>query len=197
MRSGDTFLFADGREDDHLWMVISDTDQDPQRLVIVRFLSWQEKYDQACVLNGGEHPFVKHATCVDYPAARIALNTELEALKERGKLKLRSPLSAELLKPFAIAQSTATSSRNASRCWASRGSSTIRSLIAKVIQSSVLHLTARIATAIPAVVPSANHAANVPRFGDLRSRPGDAPAHRGVGSRSLRPRRDLLVERFP
>ena len=43
MNSGDTFLFGDGREDDHLWMVISDTRQNPEQLVIVRFLTWQEK----------------------------------------------------------------------------------------------------------------------------------------------------------
>lgn len=96
MKSGDTFLFADG-SDDHLWMVISDTDQDPEQLVIVRFLSWQPKCDQACVLSGGEHPFVKHATCVDYPAATIASNRKLEELRARNKLKPKSPLSPELL----------------------------------------------------------------------------------------------------
>jgi hypothetical protein len=96
MNSGDTFLFLDG-QDDHLWMVISDTTQDPEKLVIVRFLSWQEKYDQACVLNGGEHPFIKHATCVDYPAAKIASNAVLEQLRASNKLKLKAPLSQQLL----------------------------------------------------------------------------------------------------
>lgn len=97
MKSGDTFLFGDGREDDHLWMVISDTAQDPDRLVIVRFLSYQPHYDQACVLDGGEHPFVKHATCVDYPAARIVSNQALEQLRQRNQLRVKSPLSQELL----------------------------------------------------------------------------------------------------
>ena len=49
------------------------------------------------MLNGGEHPFVKHATCVDYPTARIASNAGLEVLRERNKLKVRTPLSEELL----------------------------------------------------------------------------------------------------
>jgi hypothetical protein len=96
MNSGDTFLFMDGR-DDHLWMVISDTAQNPDRFVIVRFLSWQEKYDQACVLDGGEHPFIKHATCVDYPTARIVTNKVMDALQVNNHLKLRIPLSSELL----------------------------------------------------------------------------------------------------
>ena len=97
MNSGDTFLFKDGREDDHLWMIISDTGQDPERLVIVRFLTWQSQYDQACVLQGGEHPFVKHATCVDYFAATLESNATLEQLRTDGNLKVRIPLSSELL----------------------------------------------------------------------------------------------------
>jgi hypothetical protein len=71
--------------------------QDPERLVIVRFLSWQQKYDQACVLNGGEHPFVTHATCVDYPASKIASNAVLERLRTRHTLKVKTALSKELL----------------------------------------------------------------------------------------------------
>ena len=91
MQSGDTFLFEDGR-DDHLWMVISDTAQDPEHLVVVRFLSWQEYYDQACVLDAGDHPFIKHPTCVDFPSAAFASNALLESLRVEGKIKVRQPL---------------------------------------------------------------------------------------------------------
>jgi hypothetical protein len=81
MRAGDTFLFPGA--DDHLWMIISDPLVDPANVVIVLFVSWTEKYDQACILRGGEHPFVKHHTCVQYPGARIVSNVKLESLLTR------------------------------------------------------------------------------------------------------------------
>jgi len=96
MKTGDTFLFEDG-SDDHLWMVISDTAADAERVVIVKFLSWQPHYDQSCVLDGGEHPFVKHATCVDFPGAKVPTLAQLELLERQGMLKHKAPLSARLL----------------------------------------------------------------------------------------------------
>lgn len=97
MKSGDTFLIVDG-SDDHLWMIISDTDQDPENVVVVRFLSYQPRLDQACVLNAGSHPFIKHPTCVQYPDARIARNSTLEELKLSRKIVIKAPLSPALLK---------------------------------------------------------------------------------------------------
>ena len=95
MKTGDTFLFLDG-SDDHLWMIISNT-TDIKEVVIVRFLSWESNYDQACTVYVGEHPFIKHPTCVNYSAAMVAPLAALETLRDSGKLKLRQPLSDELL----------------------------------------------------------------------------------------------------
>src|ERR1700678_1642254 len=95
MNAGDTFLAP--KFDDHLWMVISDPAIDPDHVVIVFFLSWQENYDQACIVQAGEHPFVKHATCVAYPAAKVTTNAKLDAAVASGKLKIKSPLSPALL----------------------------------------------------------------------------------------------------
>lgn len=96
MQSGDTLLAVDGT-DDHLWIIISDTDTDPDELVIVCLLSWQEYHDQACILHPGDHPFVKHDTCVNYPSATLAHRTKLESLLKAGNLKAKAPVSAELL----------------------------------------------------------------------------------------------------
>jgi hypothetical protein len=95
--SGQTFLPVDGA-DDHLWIVISDTTQDPDELVIVCLLSWRPYHDQACVLHAGEHPFIKHDTCVNYPGALFASREILEARVAEGKIKLKAPISADLLK---------------------------------------------------------------------------------------------------
>jgi hypothetical protein len=95
MKAGETFLLPDF--DDHLWAVISDPTINEMKIVIVLFVSWTEKYDQACVLNGGEHPFIKHATCVQYPGAKVVANAQLEQLRQSGKLRPKAALSADLL----------------------------------------------------------------------------------------------------
>jgi hypothetical protein len=95
MRAGETFLLPN--DDDHLWAIISDPVVDPQRVVVVLFVSWTEKYDQACVLNGGEHPFIKHPTCVQYPGAALVSDATLEARRQSGELKMKAPLSPDLL----------------------------------------------------------------------------------------------------
>jgi hypothetical protein len=95
MNAGDTFLLPG--LDDHLWMIISDPTVDPHRVVVVCFLTWQLKYDQACIVEQGEHPFVTHSTCVNYPAARVESDAGLERLKSKAVLKLKAPLSHELL----------------------------------------------------------------------------------------------------
>lgn len=95
MNAGDTFLTPDF--DDHLWVIVSDPAIDPKRLVVVCFLSWREHYDQACVLHAGDHPFVRHDTCVHYPAATLVDDATLEALRTSGKLRPKAPLSADVL----------------------------------------------------------------------------------------------------
>jgi hypothetical protein len=53
-------MFPDS--DDHHWMIISDPKADPARVVIVCFVTYQEYLDEACILEAGEHPFIKHKT---------------------------------------------------------------------------------------------------------------------------------------
>lgn len=83
--------------EDHLWRVISDPTIDAQCVVIVFFLTWQPHYDQACIVQSGEHPFVKHSTCVNYPAAKVTSNLKLDEALQQGRVKLKTPLSPELL----------------------------------------------------------------------------------------------------
>jgi hypothetical protein len=95
MNAGDTFLSP--KYDDHLWMVISDPAIDPDHVVIVFFLSWQQNYDQSCIIQANEHPFVKHPTCVEYPGVKITTNLKLDDAVADGRLKMKDPLSPALL----------------------------------------------------------------------------------------------------
>lgn len=94
MQAGVTFLIPD--KDDHLWMIISDPDQNTD-CVVVCFLSWREKHDQACVVSLGEHPFVKHDTCVNYRGAMVVSLERLLELDASNSLRYKEPLSPELL----------------------------------------------------------------------------------------------------
>ena len=72
MKAGDTILIAEPgtSNDSHLWMVISDPEQDAKCL-IVNFTSWRADKDQACVIEYDEHPYV---------------NTRLASIIERQSL---------------------------------------------------------------------------------------------------------------
>ena len=94
MTTGDTFLIPG--EDDHLWLVISGPDPSG-RVVVVCLLSYQPRYDQACILQPGDHPFVKHATCVQYVTARLVSAAVLSAKERDGSLRVRTPLTPPLL----------------------------------------------------------------------------------------------------
>jgi hypothetical protein len=95
VQEGNTFLLPG--EEDHLWMVISDPVKDLENVIVVRFLSYQEYTEQTCILESGDHPFVKHKTCVDYAGAGLVTDARLEELKSRGRLKLKANLSPLIL----------------------------------------------------------------------------------------------------
>ena len=95
MKAGDTFLIP--TLDDHLWIVLSGPTVDADNVVVVCLLTWQDHYDQACVLSAGDHPFVKHETCVNYPDCRLVQDTWLEAKRTAGQLKAKAPVSAVVL----------------------------------------------------------------------------------------------------
>jgi hypothetical protein len=97
MRAGDSFRFV-GMRDTHLWIILSDPEIDPERILIVNLTTWKDYHDQACVLDGGEHPFVHHRTCVNYPEARLSSLPQLFALQENGLLEPNERLSPELLR---------------------------------------------------------------------------------------------------
>ena len=58
---------------------------------------YQEYYEQSFIVHSGDHSFVTHKTCVDYAAAMLVTDAQLEQLKKDGRLKLKKDLSPALL----------------------------------------------------------------------------------------------------
>lgn len=71
--AGSAFIHQKRDEKDrpHLWVIISDPQQDPNSVVIVNLTSFDEEKDPSCVLEFGEHSFVRKKTCIRYLSARV------------------------------------------------------------------------------------------------------------------------------
>ena len=96
MNAGDTFQLV-GAADRHLWIIISDPAVDPRQVLFVNLTTYDPRKDQAVVLGVGDHPFIRHRTCVNYVGARVATDLQLEQLKIARRLATHTPVTAELL----------------------------------------------------------------------------------------------------
>jgi len=85
MDAGDTFRRQYGS---HLWVVVSDPAKDAEQVLIVNMTTVRRFHDPACVLNVGDHPFVKHPTYMNYRESRIVTNSELDAQLAGGQIIL-------------------------------------------------------------------------------------------------------------
>jgi len=98
VKAGDTFLVASPETtyDSHLWIVINDPNVNGD-CVIVNFTSWRQDKDQACVLELGDHPYIRRKTCVNYKDAKHMDQTKLDTLVASKGLKRHDPVSQPLL----------------------------------------------------------------------------------------------------
>lgn len=97
MKAGDTLRPADPSIDIHLWVIISDPLQDDSRILIVSLTTFKPKKEAVCLLQVGDHPFIKHETCVAYNLANAPSLAQLERARDAGQLIPAEPVSAEVL----------------------------------------------------------------------------------------------------
>ena len=98
MHAGDAFLLLDKSVDDHLWIVVSDPIKDKNKVLIVSMTTAAPHKEAVCLIQPGEHPWVRHDTCVSYDNARLVSLQQLLALKDTGMLDMQEPCSNLLLK---------------------------------------------------------------------------------------------------
>lgn len=98
MRAGDTYLisFEHVGPTPHLWILAAGPDADG-RIVLVSVTTLRRGKDQTVVLQPGDHPFVKHASCVFYQDAIIAYASRLEEWISGELATPSDSCSAELL----------------------------------------------------------------------------------------------------
>ena len=96
--AGDTFIndSASGPLP-HLWIVISDTQQSVDKIVIVNITTWRKGGDESCLLYQGDHPFINRQTYVNYQDAKIVKLERLDELEGNGSITRRESLSSNIL----------------------------------------------------------------------------------------------------
>lgn len=90
--SGTTFFW-----NKHLHVIITDTAKYPDRVVLVSFSRVWPGCDPACLLEPGDHPFIREKTYVAYEWARNPSLTSLQQLFQNGECEEREPASPELV----------------------------------------------------------------------------------------------------
>lgn len=97
VRAGDVFRFAGGA-DDHFWLIISDPSLDPLNVLVVNITTWRADKEQTCLVNPGDHPAIRHNSCVYYRGSRVHSDAHLNHLFNANRMVLHEhPASPELL----------------------------------------------------------------------------------------------------
>jgi hypothetical protein len=112
VKVGDTFV--DGKYH-HLWTVISDPAADSERVVIVNFTKHTTEKEEDCVVEPGEHPFVKVKTLIQFRDAKCCRLADLETLLKANQLTPHKPVTAALLQRI-IASASSNSGKLPQGC---------------------------------------------------------------------------------
>ena len=60
MRLGDSFVERTRQHDDHLFIVASDPDKNPDAVLLLSVTTLRGKKERVCVFNEHEHPWIRH-----------------------------------------------------------------------------------------------------------------------------------------
>lgn len=95
VNAGDTFLPLNLYN--HLYVVCSDPAIDAERVLLLSFTTWKPKEEDCCILQVGDHPFIRHRSCVRYKDAGIASVRAILLLVDKGEMRRCEPVSCDLL----------------------------------------------------------------------------------------------------
>ena len=97
MNAGDAFFIKDRSVDTHLWVIISDTQKDRERVVMVSITTYEPHKEAACLLDEGDHPRIIHKSCVFYKETRMTTLENLQRCLDQDSLSVQPPVTAEIL----------------------------------------------------------------------------------------------------
>jgi len=99
LKTGDTLRVKEAglSYDAHLWIVLSKPELDSLHVLIANLTSWRADKDQACVLEPGDHPYIKKRSCVNYADSKIVTVRAIETLLQERLVEKHTPVSVPLL----------------------------------------------------------------------------------------------------
>ena len=98
VRAGDTFLLTGGPvPTPHLWAILWGPAGPANAYLAVMLTSLRPYSDRSCILNPGDHPFVRHATSVAYRTVLRWTDERLAQLVADGIAKPRQPVDQAVL----------------------------------------------------------------------------------------------------
>jgi len=95
LQAGDSFLGGLPGHTKHLWFVLTRPNDDG-KVVIANVTSSQCYRDENCVIEPGDHPFVRKRSIILYDNAMLSLIDRLDEAVERGEVQQREPASGDL-----------------------------------------------------------------------------------------------------
>lgn len=81
----------------HLWLILTDPAGSPPEVVIVMVRTPKAFTDETLLLDPGDHPFVRHRSCVQYSTAVVRRVGAITAQATAGRCTLREDMTRELL----------------------------------------------------------------------------------------------------
>jgi hypothetical protein len=69
---------------EHLWIILTDPQGNPQKSVIVNVTSKRPESETTVVLKKGDHPFITHDSVINFKDATLALSDKLEEAVNAG-----------------------------------------------------------------------------------------------------------------
>ena len=102
VKAGDTFLYKYSKNDRHLFIVVLDTYNTGNTVICpcVMVTSWTDNPkldDPACILDVGDHEFIKHKSYIAYKKVVLFEKDYIENCLAYGEAKKKAPISNELL----------------------------------------------------------------------------------------------------
>lgn len=72
MNAGDAFLIENEHGIKHLHVIVSDPAQNPDSAYLVMISTFEERREDGCILNQGDHPRLHHQSVVVYQRPRLS-----------------------------------------------------------------------------------------------------------------------------
>jgi hypothetical protein len=98
MKQGDTFLGGSQvHGEDHLWLLSSDPSVHSGFALIVNVSTLRPNAETTCIVQAGDHSFIKHDSYVRYASARKVKTADLAEAVKKGLLKPHQAASKAFL----------------------------------------------------------------------------------------------------